>query len=192
MLKPSEITPLTSLLMEEGSRVGLPEDVFQVATGRGETGAALVDEADMIMFTGSTRTGKKIIARAAGTLTPVSLELGGKDPMIVLRDADIERAANAAVYYGMPNGGQVCMSVERVYVEEPVYDEFVNKVIDKVRKLRQGVPGGAGSIDVGAVTFPPQVDLVERHVNDASRRARRSASAASAARARATSSSRPC
>jgi acyl-CoA reductase-like NAD-dependent aldehyde dehydrogenase len=121
----------------------------------------------MIHFTGSTRTGKKIAEKAAGTLTPVSLELGGKDPMVVLRDADVERAANAAVYYGMTNGGQVCMSVERVYVEEQVYDEFVNKVVEKVGALRQGVPGGAGSIDVGAVTFPPQVDLVERHVNDA-------------------------
>ena len=85
----------------------------------------------MIMFTGSTRTGKKMMAQAAETLTPVSLELGGKDPMIVLEDADVERAANAAVYYGYANGGQICMSVERVYVEEPVYDEFVGKVIDK-------------------------------------------------------------
>src|SRR3954447_14560894 len=85
VLKPSEITPLTSMLMAEALReCGLPEHVFQVATGRGETGAALVDEADMIMFTGSTRTGKRVMERAAQTLTPVSLELGGKDPMIVL------------------------------------------------------------------------------------------------------------
>jgi acyl-CoA reductase-like NAD-dependent aldehyde dehydrogenase len=168
VLKPSEITPLTSLLIEEGFKaVGGPRDVFQVATGRGDTGAALVDTADMIHFTGSTRTGKRIMERAAATLTPVSLELGGKDPMVVLADADLERAANAAVYYGMSNGGQVCMSVERVYVEEPVYDEFVNKVVDKVGQLRQGVPGAAGVVDVGAMTFPPQVDLVERHVNDA-------------------------
>src|SRR5207248_1489578 len=93
ILKPSEVTPLSSLLMLEGMRAaGLPDHVMQVATGTGETGAALVDGADMIMFTGSTRTGKKIMARAAETLTPVSLELGGKDPMIVLRDADLERA----------------------------------------------------------------------------------------------------
>ena len=92
----------------------------------------------MIMFTGSTATGKKVMARAAQTLTPVALELGGKDPMIVLSDADLERAANLAVYYSMLNSGQTCISIERVYVEEPVYDEFVRKVVDKVGVLRQG------------------------------------------------------
>src|SRR5215204_5623702 len=101
VMKPSEITPLTSLLMAEMlSESGIPEHVFQVATGRGETDAAQ-------------------------TLTPVSLELGGKDPMIVLADADLERATNAAISYGLNNSGQVCISVERIYVEEPVYDEFV-------------------------------------------------------------------
>ena len=108
VLKPSEVTPLTSLLMAEMlAECELPECVFQVATGRGETGAALVDEVDMVMFTGSVDTGKRVMARAAQTLTPVSLELGGKDPMIVLADADLERAANAAVTYGMNNSGQV-------------------------------------------------------------------------------------
>jgi acyl-CoA reductase-like NAD-dependent aldehyde dehydrogenase len=126
-----------------------------------------VDEADMVMFTGSTRTGRKVMERAARTLTPVSLELGGKDPMIVLRDADLERAANSAVWNGFANGGQICISVERVYVEEPVYDEFVNKVVEKTRTLRQGAPGEMGSVDVGAVTFPPQADIIEDHVNDA-------------------------
>ena len=100
---------------------------MQVATGTGETGAALVDNVDMIMFTGSTRTGKKVMARAAERLIPVSLELGGKDPMIVLRDADVERAANMAVQWAMSNSGQICIAVERVYVEEPVYDEFVDE-----------------------------------------------------------------
>src|SRR3954468_16292650 len=128
ILKPSEVTPLTSLLVEEGMKAaGAPDDVFLIATGRGETGASLVDESDMIMFTGSTKTGKKVMARAADSLTPVSLELGGKDPMIVLSDADMERAANTALYYSMQNSGQTCISVERVYVEEPVYDEFVAK-----------------------------------------------------------------
>jgi acyl-CoA reductase-like NAD-dependent aldehyde dehydrogenase len=169
ILKPSEITPLTSLLMLEGLKeCGLPENVFQVATGYGETGAALVDEVDMIMFTGSTATGKKVMAKAAETLTPVSLELGGKDPMIVLSDADLERAANAATYYSMQNSGQTCISVERVFVEEPVYDEFVAKVTEKVRAIRQGDPsGGAGTVEVGSMTFPKQVDIVESHVNDA-------------------------
>jgi acyl-CoA reductase-like NAD-dependent aldehyde dehydrogenase len=168
ILKPSEVTPLTSLVMEEGMRAcGLPDCVFQVATGRGETGAALVDEADMVMFTGSTATGKKVMERASHTLTPVSLELGGKDPMIVLADADVERAANAAVYYSMQNGGQTCISVERVYVEAPVYDDFVKRVSEKVRALRQGVPAGPGSVDVGAVTFPKQLEIVSRHVEAA-------------------------
>ncbi|MEA2426494.1 MAG: hypothetical protein QOF37_122, partial [Thermoleophilaceae bacterium] len=168
ILKPSEVTPLTSLLLEEGMRAsGAPDDVFLVATGDGATGAALVDQVDMVMFTGSTKTGRKVMGKAAETLTPVSLELGGKDPMIVLRDADLERAANSAVWNGFANGGQICISVERVYVEEPVYDEFVSKVVEKTRALRQGKPGGMGQVDVGAVTFPPQADIIESHVNDA-------------------------
>jgi acyl-CoA reductase-like NAD-dependent aldehyde dehydrogenase len=168
ILKPSEVTPLTSLVMGEMLRdCGIPENVYQVATGLGDTGAALVDEVDMLMFTGSTATGKKVAARAAETLTPVSLELGGKDPMIVLSDADVERAANTAVYASMQNSGQTCISIERVFVEEPVYDEFVGKVEEKVRALRQGVPGGPGSVEVGSMTFPNQVDIVERHVDDA-------------------------
>jgi acyl-CoA reductase-like NAD-dependent aldehyde dehydrogenase len=168
VLKPSEVTPLTSLLVAEGLReCGLPEGVFTVATGRGDTGQALIDHVDMVMFTGSTATGKKVMARAAETLTPVSLELGGKDPMIVLADADLERAANAAVYYSMQNGGQTCISTERVYVESPIYDEFVDKVTQKVSALRQGVPAGPGSVDVGAMTFAPQLDIVRRHVEDA-------------------------
>ncbi len=174
VLKPSEITPLTSLLMAEMlAECGIPEGVFQVATGGGETGAALVDEVDMVMFTGSVATGKKVMARAAETLTPVSLELGGKDPMIVLADADLERAANAAVSYGMNNSGQVCISVERVYVEEPAYDDFLERVTQKVRSLRQGPPGEPGSVDVGAIIFPPQIELIEAHVRDAVERGAR-------------------
>jgi acyl-CoA reductase-like NAD-dependent aldehyde dehydrogenase len=168
VLKPSEVTPLTSQLMAEAMReCGLPEHVFAVATGDGGTGAALVDEVDMVSFTGSTRTGKKIMERAAQTLTPVSLELGGKDPMIVLADADLERASSAAAYYSMQNGGQTCISVERVYVEAPIYDAFVDKVTRKVAALRQGVSTGPGTVDVGAVTFAPQLDIVSRHVQQA-------------------------
>jgi acyl-CoA reductase-like NAD-dependent aldehyde dehydrogenase len=174
ILKPSEVTPLTSLLLAEGlRRCGLPEDVFQVATGRGPTGEALIDAVDMIMFTGSTETGRRVMTRAAQTLTPVALELGGKDPMIVLSDADLERAANAAVYYSMLNTGQTCISIERVYVEAPVYEQFVAKVTDKARALRHGVPTGPGSVEVGAMTHAPQVDVVERHVEDARARGAR-------------------
>jgi len=168
VLKPSEVTPLSSLVVEEMAReIGMPEHVFSVATGDGETGAALVDEVDFVMFTGSTKTGRKVMERAARTLTPVSLELGGKDPMIVLDDADIDRAANAATFYAMNNAGQVCISTERAYVDEAVYDQFVAKVTDNVRKLRQGESHGPGEADVGAVIFPPQLDIVEDHVRDA-------------------------
>jgi acyl-CoA reductase-like NAD-dependent aldehyde dehydrogenase len=168
VLKPSEVTPLSSLVVEEMAReIGMPEHVFSVATGDGETGAALVDEVDFVMFTGSTKTGRKVMERAARTLTPVSLELGGKDPMIVLDDADIDRAANAATFYAMNNAGQVCISTERAYVDEAVYDQFVAKVTDNVRKLRQGESHGPGEADVGAVIFPPQLDIVQDHVRDA-------------------------
>jgi acyl-CoA reductase-like NAD-dependent aldehyde dehydrogenase len=168
VLKPSHETPLTSLLMLECLReCGLPEDVFQVVTGSGGTGAALVEHVDMIMFTGSTETGRRVYEAAARRLIPVSLELGGKDPMIVLADADVERAARAAVYYGLQNGGQTCIAVERVYVEAPVYDEFVDKVTRKVGALRQGVPAGPGSVDIGAMTTRAQLDVVERHVEAA-------------------------
>jgi acyl-CoA reductase-like NAD-dependent aldehyde dehydrogenase len=166
--KPSEVTPLTAgLLIEMLAACGLPADVFLVATGAGETGEALIDEADYIMFTGSTATGRKVMQRAAQTLTPVSLELGGKDPMIVLRDANLERAANSAVYSSMNNSGQICISIERVYVEEPVYDDFVARVVEKVRVLRQGPSDGPGSVELGAMTFAPQVELLEAQVKDA-------------------------
>jgi acyl-CoA reductase-like NAD-dependent aldehyde dehydrogenase len=168
ILKPSEVTPLSSLLMVEMMReCGLPEDVFQVATGGGSTGAALIAQVDCVMFTGSTRTGKAVMKAAADALIRCYLELGGKDPMLVCADADLDRAANAASYYSMNNGGQVCISVERVYVEAPVYDEFVDKVTENIRKLRQGPPTGVGAVDVGAVTFPPQLELVDDHVRDA-------------------------
>src|SRR5215211_6635541 len=168
VLKPASLTPLTSLLMAEGLReAGVPENVFTVTPGPGPTGSELVDHVDFVMFTGSAEVGRKIMERASKTLTPVGLELGGKDPMIVLEDADLERAANAAVHYSMQNGGQTCISVERVYVEEPVYEEFVGKVERKLRKLRQGVPGGPGQVDVGAITSPPQLDVIDAHVKDA-------------------------
>ena len=168
VLKPSSITPMTSLLIQEGWReIGAPDDVYIVATGAGGAGSALIDFVDMVHFTGSTETGRKIMAQAAETITPVTLELGGKDPMVVCADADLERAANAALFYSMQNGGQTCISVERVYVEEPVYEEFVSNVAEKARTLRQGVPEGPGSIDVGAMTMAEQADIVERHVRDA-------------------------
>jgi acyl-CoA reductase-like NAD-dependent aldehyde dehydrogenase len=168
VIKPSEIAPLAVMALVDGAHeVGFPDGVFEVATGAGATGAALIEHVDMIQFTGSTRTGRKVAARCGERLIPCSLELGGKDPMIVLADADVERAANMAVEWGLRNAGQICMSVERVYVEAPVYDEFVSKVSEKAGALRVGKPGGYGTVDVGAITFPPQIDTIESHVSDA-------------------------
>jgi acyl-CoA reductase-like NAD-dependent aldehyde dehydrogenase len=168
ILKPSEVTPLSSLLMVEMFReCGMPEHVFQVATGDGSTGAALIAAVDCVMFTGSTRTGRLVAKAAAEALIPCHLELGGKDPMIVCADADVDKAAMAAAYYSMNNAGQACTSVERVYVEEPIYDEFVRIVTEKVGSLRQGSPSGPGTVDVGAIIFPPQMETIDAHVRDA-------------------------
>ena len=169
VLKPASLTPLSSMLMAEGLReVGVPSDVFLVATGPGSiVGSALVDSVDMLHFTGSTEVGKRLMEQAAQRLLPVSLELGGKDPMIVRRDANLERAANAAVWGALQNAGQTCISIERVYVESDVYERFVGKVIEKVSRLRQGAPGGPGIVDLGAMTSPEQADVVEEHLRDA-------------------------
>ncbi len=176
LIKPSEWTPLIAVrgaeIMRENFRAhGLPEDIVQVVNGFGETGAAVIDEVDMIAFTGSPGTGKKVAERAASRLIPISLELGGKDPMIVLKDADLERAANAAVWGAFTNSGQVCISVERVYVEEAVADEFIQKVVEKTKALRQGYDAEEVDtdrrVDVGAMTFPRQMDTVEAHVREA-------------------------
>src|SRR6266511_4338153 len=136
VIKPSEITPLGlgEVIEAWKTEIGAP-DIFDVVNGMGETGSALVDEVDYVQFTGSDRTAKKVLARAAETLTPVSAELGGKDPMIVLKSANVERAANAATWGAFQNSGQTCISVERLYVEEPVYDEFVQRCTEEVKNL---------------------------------------------------------
>jgi acyl-CoA reductase-like NAD-dependent aldehyde dehydrogenase len=176
VIKPSEWTPLIAqrsaeLLQEALQAAGAPADVLQIVHGYVETATALVDEADMIAFTGSVRTGRIVAERAARRLIPVSLELGGKDPMIVLRDADLERASNAAVWGAFTNAGQVCISVERVYVEEPVADEFTRLVVEKTKKLRQGFDANEANsdrrVDVGAITYPKQIDTIEDHIADA-------------------------
>src|SRR5215204_1846070 len=168
VIKPSEITPLglTEIVEAWKSEIGGP-DVFDVVNGMGETGSALVDEVDFVQFTGSDKTAKKVLGRAAETLTPVSAELGGKDPMIVLRTADVERAANAAAWGAFANSGQVCISTERIYVEEPIYDEFLTRFTDEVNSLNQGMDGREHGKEIGAMTFPKQTDIVESHVNDA-------------------------
>ncbi len=171
VIKPSEFTPLSTMELVRAwkEEIGGPE-VLDVVNGTGETGGALVDEVDFVQFTGSDRTGKVVMKRAADTLTPVSLELGGKDPLIVLRDADIERAVNATTTGALANTGQICMSIERVYVEEPIYDEFVNRLAHQVRKLRQGTDGRSFGADLGAMTTPAQAQIVADHVEDARRK----------------------
>jgi betaine-aldehyde dehydrogenase len=168
VIKPSEFTPLglAEVVGAWKEEIGGP-DVLDCVQGVGETGGALVDAVDFIQFTGSDRTGRKVMARAAETLTPVSLELGGKDPMIVLSDADLDRAANAAAWGGMMNSGQICISVERIYVEEPVYDQFVAKLTAAVGKLRQGADEEGFGKEVGAMTSPNQTAIVEDQIDEA-------------------------
>jgi acyl-CoA reductase-like NAD-dependent aldehyde dehydrogenase len=166
VLKPSEVTPLVGLEIGElFADAGTHTEIVQVVTGGGPTGDALVRSGvQKVAFTGSVRTGKLVMKAAADTLTPILLELGGKDPMVVCDDADLERAANGAVWGSFMNAGQTCMAVERVYVHEAVYDRFVDLVVDKTRAVRQG---DAATDDIGSMSFEPQVEIVERHVNDA-------------------------
>jgi acyl-CoA reductase-like NAD-dependent aldehyde dehydrogenase len=170
LLKPSEVTPLIGEMTAEiFSSAGMPEGVFQVVSGDGTTGAALVrSDVDKVVFTGSVRTGKSIYRELAqkDRFTPVVLELGGKDPMIVLEDADIERAAEAAVWGGLVNSGQMCASIERVYVAEQVAEKFTSIVVERVKKLRQG-PQDGPDVDIGAIIFPRQMDVIDEHVKDA-------------------------
>ncbi len=167
IIKPSELTPLAVHRAVEAMNRVLPPGVLQVLIGAAETGATLVDHVDMICVTGSPQTGRRVMERASQRLTPVLLELGGKDPMIVLRDADLDRAANAAAWGGCLMTGQVCMSVERVYVEDTVAEAFTAKLVERVRALRVGPNGADAEIDIGPFTSPRQLEIVERHVADA-------------------------
>lgn len=166
IIKPSELTPLSALFgAEMAARAGFPPHLLQVVTGYGVTGEALVDHADMIAFTGSVETGKHVLRRAAARLIPVSVELGGKDPMIILKDATLDRAAGACVWGAMMNCGQICTSIERVYVEAPVYQAFVENVVARVRAIRQGP--SASEADVGCLTSEAQLEKVAAQVDDA-------------------------
>jgi betaine-aldehyde dehydrogenase len=167
VIKPSELTPLATRRAVEAWNTVLPPGVLQVVIGHGDTGAAVVDHADMICVTGSPETGRRVMERASRRLTPVLLELGGKDPMIVLADADLDRAAKGAAWGGCMMTGQVCMSVERVYVEAPVAEAFTAKLVAEVSRLRTGENGPAADIDYGPFTSPRQVEIVERHLADA-------------------------
>ncbi|MGA7990670.1 MAG: aldehyde dehydrogenase family protein, partial [Thermoanaerobaculia bacterium] len=170
VLKPSEITPLTSLLLRDlWVRAGNPPDVFRVVTGRGGTGAGLVDLADAIMFTGSVATGRRVGARCGERLVPCVLELGGKSPFVVLAGANLERAAEAAAWSSFIHSGQACVRTERIFVDASVAERFEALLVGRVAALRQMAPDPAGVIghDLGSVTFARQIEVVERQLADA-------------------------
>ncbi|MFC9255299.1 aldehyde dehydrogenase family protein [Amycolatopsis thailandensis] len=166
VFKPSEYTPGVGKWLVDAFNEVVPEwPVLQLITGFGETGASLVSaNVDKIAFTGSTGTGKKIMAAAAETLTPVIIEAGGKDAVLVDADADLEAAADATVWGAFSNSGQTCIGVERVYVHERVHDEFVAKVVEKSKDVRAGSDEAA---QYGPVTMPSQLAVIKRHIADA-------------------------
>jgi acyl-CoA reductase-like NAD-dependent aldehyde dehydrogenase len=167
--KPSEETPLAWAEVVRGwnEEIGAPP-VLGCATGRGGTGRAVVDAVDMVQFTGSTATGKRIGMRCAERLIPSSLELGGKDAMIVLSDAELDRTIRGAVWGGLFNGGQSCIAVERIYVEEPIYDEFLRRLVSAVEEVRIGHDDqGSFTTEFGAMATENQLAIVERQVADA-------------------------
>ena len=166
VFKPSELTPLVGQLLGEiAAETFSTSDVFAVVTGDGSTGAALAKApVDKIAFTGSAATGRKVMMAAAENLTPVLLELGGKDALIVAKDADIEAAAEAAVYGALANSGQACVGIERCYVEAPVYRDFVERVLVHARDIRVG---GDDEAKIGAITMASQVDVIRDHLEDA-------------------------
>jgi succinate-semialdehyde dehydrogenase/glutarate-semialdehyde dehydrogenase len=168
IVKPSELTPLTALKI--GSvfkQAQLPDGLVEIVTGDGSTGATLVEaDVNKIMFTGSVNTGKRVAEAAAKHLTPVVLELGGKDPMIVLADANLENTARAAVWGAFCNSGQACASIERCYVHESIAEEFTDLVVKETQLLKQDKTS-KNPIDIGAMTNERQLQIVEDHVSDA-------------------------
>ena len=187
VLKPSEFTPYSSLELQRLLReAGLDPDLLQVVTGDGSAGAALLNAPiNKLVFTGSVATGKRVAQAAAGRLLPVVLELGGKDPMIVLEDADVDVASSAAVWGAFMNAGQTCLSVERCYVHEAVYEKFLERCVEKTGKLRVGsspshplrpndTERSRGRLrstniemDIGPIIHERQLRIVQSHVEDA-------------------------
>lgn len=166
LIKPSSATPYGGKIIGDlFEAAGLPDGVLTVLLGDCITGEALIEAGvDKITFTGSVATGRKIAVACAERLIPCTLELGGKDPMIVCADADLDYAAGGAVAGSLMNAGQYCCGTERVYVVDSIADEFMQKVVDRVSKLRQGTEG---EFDVGAIITPQQMEIIEEHVADA-------------------------
>jgi acyl-CoA reductase-like NAD-dependent aldehyde dehydrogenase len=163
VFKPSEFTPGVGAWLVQVFQDVVGRPVLQLVTGLGDTGNALCRSGvDKLAFTGSTATGKKVMAACAETLTPVVIEAGGKDSVIVDEDADVAAAADAALWGACSNAGQTCIGVERVYVHEKVYDEFVSTITDKARGLEASADG-----KVGPITMPKQLEVIRSHVEDA-------------------------
>jgi succinate-semialdehyde dehydrogenase/glutarate-semialdehyde dehydrogenase len=165
VFKPSEYTPAVGQWLVDSFARAVPEHpVFQAVHGLGDVGAALCrSRVGKVAFTGSTATAKKVMAACAESLTPVLLEAGGKDAMIVDADADLDKAAEACVWGGLTNAGQTCIGIERVYATAPVYDAFVAALTEKASALRTGE-------HIGPITMPAQVDVIRRHIDDALQR----------------------
>ncbi len=168
VLKPSELTPLIALELQKLLlAAGLDPNLMQVVIGAGAVGGALLEsDIDKVVFTGSVATGKRVAEACAKRLLPVVLELGGKDPMIVLEDADLDVASSGAVWGSMVNAGQTCLSVERCYVQRNVYDKFVELCRQKIEKLRVG-EGLGSEVEMGPLISERQLCTVEDQVNDA-------------------------
>ena len=168
VLKPSEFTPLVALELQKLIyAAGLNPDLLQVLIGAGPVGAALLEaDIDKVIFTGSVATGKRIAEAAAKRLLPVVLELGSKDPMIVLEDANLDVATSGAVWGAMMNCGQTCLSIERCYVQRRVYEKFLQLCKQKIEKLRVG-EGQGSEVEMGPLIHERQLRTVEEHVQDA-------------------------
>jgi acyl-CoA reductase-like NAD-dependent aldehyde dehydrogenase len=174
LVKPSELTTLCAMQLETLLHAaGVPKDVFQVLPGDGPTGVALIDsDIDKIVFTGSVPTGKRVAQSAAVRLLPAVLELGGKDPMLVLEDADVDTASSGAVWGAFVNAGQACLSVERCYVHRSLYERFAQECTSKAERLRVG-NGMDEQTDIGPLIHERQLAIVEAHVEDARQRGAR-------------------
>jgi acyl-CoA reductase-like NAD-dependent aldehyde dehydrogenase len=166
VFKPSEYTPGVGVWLANSFAEAVPgHPVFQVVTGHGDTGAALCRAGvNKVAFTGSTRTGKRVMAACAENLIPVIIEAGGKDALLVDADADVDAAADAAVWGAMSNAGQTCTGIERAYVHQQVYDQFVAKVVDLAKDIRVGSDDDA---QIGPITMPAQLDVIRDHLTDA-------------------------
>lgn len=166
VLKPSEITPITGEKIEEFfTKAGFPDGVFQVLQGGGRVGEKMIEEGpDKVFFTGGIETGKKMMEKASDHLIPVELELGGNDAMIVFEDADIDRAVKGAVYGSLANAGQLCVAIERIYVQESIEKEFIQKVLEEINKIDIGTER---DVEMGPMILEKQIDVVKDHVDDA-------------------------